>query len=102
MYFAENPAVAKQYIVNAELQKTPEGMARSYAQQYPSETEALVGAKQRLQRLTDEGNVAEAKTQEQIVQALESGKLGGNLYKVDIPDADIPLMLDYDKPLTQQ
>ena len=102
MYFAENPKVAKEYIVNAELQKTPEGMARSYAQQYPSEAEALVGAKQRLQRLTDEGNVAEAKTQEQIVQALESGKLGGNLYKVDIPDADIPMMLDYDKPLSQQ
>jgi len=27
---------------------------------------------------------------------------GGNLYKVDIPDADIPFMLDYDKPLLQQ
>jgi hypothetical protein len=27
---------------------------------------------------------------------------GGNLYKVDIPDADIPNMLDYDKPLLQQ
>jgi hypothetical protein len=28
--------------------------------------------------------------------------MGGNLYKVDIPDADIPFMLDYDKPLSQQ
>jgi len=27
---------------------------------------------------------------------------GGNLYKVDIPDADIPNMLDWDKPLSQQ
>jgi hypothetical protein len=26
----------------------------------------------------------------------------GNLYKVDIPDADIPNMLDWDKPLSQQ
>jgi hypothetical protein len=26
----------------------------------------------------------------------------GNLYKVDIPDADIPMMLDWDKPLLQQ
>ena len=102
MYFAENPAVAKQYIVNAELQKTPEGMARSYAQTYPSEVEALSGAKQRLQRLLDDGNVAEAKTQEQIVQALESGKLGGNLYKVDIPDKDIPNMLNWDEPLKNQ
>jgi hypothetical protein len=28
--------------------------------------------------------------------------MSGNLYKVDIPDADIPFMLDYDKPLSQQ
>lgn len=102
MYFAENPAVAKQYIVNAELQKTPEGIARSYAQTYPSEKEALVGAKQRLERLLDNGDIAEAKLQEQVVNALESGKLGGNLYKVDIPDKDIPNMLDWDKPLSQQ
>jgi hypothetical protein len=27
---------------------------------------------------------------------------GGNLYKVDIPDADILMMLDYDKPLSKQ
>jgi len=27
---------------------------------------------------------------------------GGNLYKVDIPDADIPMMLDWGKPLAQQ
>jgi hypothetical protein len=27
---------------------------------------------------------------------------GGNLYKVDIPDADIPMMMDLDKPLSQQ
>jgi hypothetical protein len=27
---------------------------------------------------------------------------GGNLYKVDIPDKDIPMMLDWDKPLLQQ
>lgn len=102
MYFAENPAVAKQYIVNDQLQKTPEGMARSYAQQYPSEKEALAGAKQRLQRLLDSGDVVEAKTQEQVVKALESGKLGGNLYKVDIPDEHIPMMMDYDKPIKDQ
>jgi hypothetical protein len=28
--------------------------------------------------------------------------MGGNLYKVDIPDADIPFMLDYDKPFEKQ
>jgi hypothetical protein len=27
---------------------------------------------------------------------------GGNLYKVDIPDADIPKMLNFDKPLSEQ
>jgi hypothetical protein len=102
MYFAENPNVAKEYIVNSQLQKTPEGMARSYAQQYPSEKEALVGAKERLQRLLDSGDIAQAKTQEQVVKALESGNLGGNFYKVDIPDEYIPKMLDYDKPIKDQ
>jgi Fe-S cluster biosynthesis and repair protein YggX len=102
MYFAENPSVAKEYIVNAQLQKTPEGMARSYAQQYPSEKEALIGAKERLQRLLDSGDIAQAKTQKQIVNALETGNLGGNLYKVDIPDEYVPKMLDWDKPLSQQ
>lgn len=102
MYFAENPAVAKSYIVNKELQKTPEGMARSYVQDFPSEAEALSGAKQRLQRLLENDDVVEAKIQEQVVKALESGKLGGNLYKVDIPDEYIPNMLDWDKPLLQQ
>jgi hypothetical protein len=102
MYFAESPDVAKTYIVNSELQKSPEGMARSYAQQYPSEKEALVGAKERLQRLLDSGDVAKAKTQEEVVKALESGNLGGNFYKVDIPDEYIPKMLDYDKPIKEQ
>ena len=102
MYFAENPSVAKQYLVNAESQKTPEGMARSYLKDYPSEKEAILGAKARLQRLQENGTADLIQQQEQVVKALESNKLGGNLYKVDIPDADIPMMMDLDKPLSQQ
>lgn len=102
MYFAENPSVAKQYLVNAESQKTAEGMARSYLNDYPSKKEALLGAKARLQRLQENGTAELVQQQEQVVKALESNKLGGNLYKVDIPDADIPMMLDYDKPIKDQ
>lgn len=102
MYFAENPSVAKSYLVNAQSQKTPEGAARSYVRDYPSEKEALIGAKERLQRLQQNGTPDLIQQQEQIIKALESNQLGGNLYKVDIPDEYIPKMLDYDKPLSQQ
>jgi hypothetical protein len=102
MYFAENPSVAKEYLVNAQSQKTPEGMARSYVKDYPSEKEALIGAKERLQRLQQNGTPDLIQQQEQIIKALESNQLGGNLYKVDIPDEYIPKMLDWDKPLKEQ
>jgi hypothetical protein len=102
MYFAENPSVAKSYLVNAQSQKTPEGAARSYVRDYPSEKEALIGAKERLQRLQQNGTPDLIQQQEQIIKALESNQLGGNLYKVDIPDEYIPKMLNWDIPLNQQ
>jgi hypothetical protein len=39
----------------------------------------------------------------QVIESkgLQSNKIG-NLYKVDIPDAAIPMMLNWDKPLSQQ
>ena len=45
---------------------------------------------------------------EEIAKALESGNLPkfsnqkGNLYKADLPDAMIPKMLDWDKPMNKQ
>jgi hypothetical protein len=79
MYFAENPAVANEY-------------ANMFSKSPASSTQ--------LTKLRDSAPVgsAEYKHYDELI-----GKSGqGNLYKVDIPDADIPNMLDWDKPLSQQ
>lgn len=116
MYFAENPNVAKQY--QASLSET----------KYFADGKQLKGndawAAQFLHDFQDDAlpkkvdvNTAVAKAneilksgeaREQIVNKIKQlDKTGvsvesGNLYKVDIPDASIPNMLDWDKPLSQQ
>jgi predicted GNAT family acetyltransferase len=101
MYFAENPQVAKQYLANAESQKTPEGNAISYIANYGSYKKALEGAKNRL-NFMENHSPEQVNFQKETIKALETKNLGGNLYKVDIPDKDIPNMLDWDKPISQQ
>jgi hypothetical protein len=50
----------------------------------------------------------DTETKQEIIKKIkELDKTGvnvenGNLYKVDIPDADIPFMLDWDKPISEQ
>jgi hypothetical protein len=121
MYFAENPAVAKEY-----SKMSPAGGAQ------PSPRRAIGGTEvepmtpeYKAAQLVDEMGLAKAKkfvadwsknpTPEQVdfVQGIQNSLLGitkksdvknlgtGNLYKVDIPDADIPNMLDWDKPLSK-
>jgi hypothetical protein len=116
MYFAENPAVAKQY--QASLSDT----------KYFADGKQLKGndawAAQFLHDFQDDAlpkkvdvNTAVAKAneilksgeaREEIVNKIKQlDKTGltvesGNLYKVDIPDEYVPKMLDYDKPLSQQ
>jgi len=101
LYFAENPEVAKSYIVNSASQKTPEGSASSYVQDYGSYEKALEGAKKRL-NVMQYHDPEQIQFQKDTVKALENKNFGGNLYKVDIADETIPKMLDWDKPLTQQ
>jgi hypothetical protein len=116
MYFAENPAVAKQY--QAALSDT----------KYFADGKQLKGndawAAQFLHDFQDDAlpkkvdvNTAVAKAneilksgeaREEIVNKIKQlDKTGvsvesGNLYKVDIPDEYVPKMLDWDKPLTEQ
>jgi len=116
MYFAENPAVAKQY--QAALSDT----------KYFADGKQLKGndawAAQFLHDFQDDAlpkkvdvNTAVAKAneilkageaREEIVNKIKLlDKTGvsvesGNLYKVDIPDEYVPKMLDWDKPLSQQ
>jgi|688.fasta_scaffold51606_4 hypothetical protein len=122
MYFAENPAVAKEY-----SKMSPAGGAQ------PSPRRAIGGTEvepmtpeYKAAQLVDEMGLAKAKkfvadwsknpTPEQVdfVQGIQNTLSGitkksdvknlgtGNLYKVDIPDADIPFMLDWNKSLTKQ
>jgi len=97
MYFAENPAVAKEY---QKIVQGPESTAQHYLQMYKT-PEIAISA---LEGGITPNLTAEAKKHSlDAINVLKSGKeLKGNLYKVDIPDADIPMMLDYDKPLSQQ
>ena len=100
MYFAENPAVAKDYQKKLS--------SRTDLNEMPSDS-AFIHA---VNSMRDSGF-----TNEQIPEALKKAyksisdkdiKLAlqatekGNLYKADIPDAAIPMMLDYDKPIKSQ
>lgn len=97
MYFAENPNVAKEY---QKMLAGPEQTAAEYLKMYKTPESAISvlenGIKPNL--------TAEAKQHSlDAINVLKSGKeLKGNLYKVDIPDEQIPNMLDWDKPLTEQ
>jgi len=97
MYFAENPAVAKEY---QKIVQGPESTAQHYLQMYKT-PEIAISA---LEGGITPNLTAEAKKHSlDAINVLKSGKeLKGNLYKVDIPDEHIPNMLDWDKPLSQQ
>jgi len=97
MYFAENPAVAKEY---QKMLAGPEQTAAEYLKMYKTPEQAISV----LQSNITPNLTAEAKKFSQdTIDVLKSGKeLKGNLYKVDIPDEHIPNMLDWDKPLTEQ
>jgi hypothetical protein len=97
MYYAENPAVAKEY---QKMLVGPERTAAEYLQMYKTPESAISA----LEYGITPNLTAEAKKfSEDAINILKSGKeLKGNLYKVDIPDKDIPNMLDWDKPLSKQ
>jgi hypothetical protein len=121
MYFAENPAVAKEY-----SKMSPAGGAQPSPRRAISGTEVEpMTPEYKAAQLVDEMGLAKAKkfvadwsknpTPEQVdfVQGIQNSLLGitkksdvknlgtGNLYKVDIPDEYIPNMLDWDKPLSK-
>lgn len=124
MYFAENPAVAKEYqraLSNPEIVLksgerisnptlgTGEDVAKAWL-----EEQFLQGSKNpfddAITKVTKLRNSANSPAQfDEATKILNNWKsqgatvdLGGNLYKVDIPDADIPNMLNWNLPINQQ
>jgi len=115
-YFAEAPAVAKQYQASLSDTKYFSGGQQlkgndAWAAQFlhDFQDDALpkkVDVKTAIAKANEILKSGEAR--EEIVNKIKQlDKAGvsvesGSLYKVDIPDEYIPKMLDYDKPLSQQ
>jgi hypothetical protein len=98
MYFAENPAVATQY----KSSTIPENALTEPQKKVVEWAKYEAGDEGPLAHLLDMQQLYTKKHgKENVDKAVEFLK-GGNLYKVDIPDEYIPMMLDYDKPLSQQ
>ena len=117
MYFAEAPEVAKQYFAPGKHSHSIEKLiddipAKSFMEKSTNPIEKRAAdaisrnptAKDAISYLEQDASFDPlAKKAIEWLTANES-RVGtpGNLYKVDIPDADIPMMLDWDKPLSQQ
>ena len=113
MYFAESPKVAQAYQENLSGKFKPVGsedlpekawdeigkvmQKHNIAGDIPVGMSEAKHVRMMLNNYGDRLNPNEIKTLEKWAAAPE-----GNLYKVDIPDKDIPKMLDWDKPLLQQ
>jgi len=112
IYFAESPGVAKSYAQNlADYQINPEYLAAQKRQQDFSETlakrykiDALIPSEEvKFNPEKFPPRVVNAtKKLDELEQAAYEKARQGNLYKADIPDAAIPMMLNWDKPLNQQ
>lgn len=100
MYFAENPKVATEYRKSlsgrTDFNELPSDSAYAHA------VESFRQANYPLEQIPAEMKKAYKDiTDKDIKLAIQSTEKG-NLYKVDIPDENIPNMLDWDLPINQQ
>lgn len=122
MYFAENPAVAKEYqnmlgsridvngkpLYNANKTIGSTGNAELDDYLVANLGDVKATRKQLLADIKEirPTNPEAAKEMQNTLADLRKANVGvqntGNLYKVDIPDEYIPNMLDWDKPISQQ
>ena len=116
MYFAENPAVAKtyqaalsdtKYKVGERELKGNEAWAAQFLHDFQGDAlPKRVDADTAIQKANE--ILRDIETKKEIIENIKKlDKSGvnvesGNFYKVDIPDASIPNMLDWDKPLYEQ
>ena len=117
MYFAENPAVAKNYATDRSyvgkfMAGTPDKTPWD-AQRIAQDTlnvhgdNAIAELQSTLKANSQSKNPKQLEANKKVEEAINLLKTNqlqptGNLYKVDIPDEYIPNMLDWDKPLNQQ
>jgi hypothetical protein len=114
MYFAENPAVAKDYAKKLAVEKTSMSqIASDYLQKDvpPSAIKMLhevatssipVNEAARNARY---GSIALRDVDRDVLKNIVSdfrNKATGNIYKVDIPDESVPKMLNWDIPISKQ
>jgi hypothetical protein len=109
MYFAENPAVAKNYMEfeglpslesKVPLQRQTRDFLNEYVDPNSKPSDWLKGAKEDAKannRLDVLAELNKIKSKD-----ISHTPIGGNLYKVDIPDEYIPNMLLWDQPLSKQ
>ena len=114
MYFAENPIVAEGYKEALSTFKTTlDGVP--ITSDNPKFSAVMTIGSQGYKKALEQAELAKksgfvkpeiANQEIANIKALKNSKIEsvkqGNLYKVDIPDKDIPNMLDWDKPLLQQ
>lgn len=100
MYFAESPTVAQTYKTAGLSTKAPD-RATEFIIRAKEATQNDQSAKQFLQKRLAEATDDVKPYLQKALDNFDSFK-SGNLYKVDIPDEQIPKMLDWDKPLSQQ
>jgi hypothetical protein len=100
MYYAENPNVATEY------QKRLSGKTtfgeRPSDSAYVHAVESFRDANYPLEQIPAEMKKAYKSITDKDIQLAIQASEKGNLYKVDIPDADIPNMLNWDLPINQQ
>ena len=109
IYTAENPAVAKEYMqfeglpslqTKVELSKKTRDFLNDYVNPDTSSSQWLKAAKEdakKYNRIEEFQELSKLKAKD-----IGSTPVGGNLYKVDLPDEKIATMLDWDKPMSEQ
>jgi len=109
LYLAENPGVAKEYMqfeglpslqTKVELSKKTRDFLNDYVNPDTSSSQWLKAAKEdakKFNRVEEFQELSKLKAKD-----IGSTPVGGNLYKVDLPDEQIAKMLDWDKPLSEQ
>jgi hypothetical protein len=113
IYTAENPAVAKGYqeslafkgfSLKPETERLGINLPISARGEFMRQAQAKLPPEKLARNLQNANIDSRSLPIEKLTELFKTyqEKIGGNLYKVDLPDAMIPKMLDYDKQMSEQ